>query len=80
VYGEDAQPVEARLETVNGVATWKKRELEDAELTRAAALFSQGYTVSDAATEMNIPRSRAGRLRKKAQEKGLFHEPKPPEQ
>jgi len=74
-HGEPAQPFEAKLETHDGVAMWSIRGLEDADLARAAALFNDGYSVSEAAEDLKISRARAGRLRKKASEKGLLQEP-----
>jgi putative DNA primase/helicase len=65
IFGEEAEPFEARLETREGAALWTMRDIEDVKLARAQVLFAEGTTVRDAAEEMGISRSAAGRLKKK---------------
>ena len=61
MLGDSAKPFEVRLES----GEWTIRELEDANLLRAAPLFASGVTVRDVAQELSISRTTAGRLRKK---------------
>ena len=75
IFGDGADPFEAQLTAEAGVSSWLWKPLEDARLVRAAALFTDGSSVADAAEELGISRSAAGRLRKRAIAEGLFHEP-----
>jgi hypothetical protein len=74
MFGDGADPFEARLMAEAGVSNWSWKRLEDARLVRAAALFTEGSSVADAADELGISRSAAGHLRKGAIAEGLFHE------
>jgi len=55
-----------QCDPING-ARWEVRSLEDANIQRAAELFSAGLSVRDVAEELGISRSAAGRLRQKWQ-------------
>lgn len=74
VAGDAAKPFEATLDMRDGAARWATRELEDAELERAAALFGDGLSVRDVAHEMNISKSKAQRLRQRAVTEGRLDE------
>ena len=65
IFGNEAAPFEARLETQDGAAIWTMREIEDVKLVRAQMLFDEGYSVREVAEELGISKSAAGRLRKK---------------
>ena len=67
IFGEEAAPFEARLETWDGEAIWTMREIEDVKLARAQVLFAEGSTVRDVAEELGISKSAAGRLKKKTE-------------
>ena len=67
IFGEEAAPFEARLETRDGEAIWTMREIEDVKLARAQVLFAEGSTVRDVAEELGISKSAAGRLKKKTE-------------
>jgi putative DNA primase/helicase len=43
IFGDDAKPFEAKLDSVNGAMTWTMRDLENVEAQRAADLKSDGY-------------------------------------
>lgn len=72
LHGDDAKPFEAKLEVQNGAALWTTRDIEDVTLERAADLFSQDYSVREVAAEMDISKSKAGRLRNAARAQGRF--------
>ncbi len=72
IVGDEAKPFEARLEVVDGAALWSTRDLEDAEIARAVALYAEDMSVRDVASEMGISKSKAQRLRAKADEAGLL--------
>ena len=64
ILGKHADPFEVRLERdEKSGAIWTMRGVDDVELLRASELFGQGFSVSDVRDEMQISRSKAGRLR-----------------
>jgi putative DNA primase/helicase len=66
LLGDAAKPFEVRLEAgIDGQAVWTHRDLDDADAEQAARLFVAGKSVREVATELDISRSKAGRLRKK---------------
>jgi putative DNA primase/helicase len=75
LFGEGADPFEASLTIESGISRWAWKELEDARLIRAAALFGDDSSVTDVAEELGISKSAAGRLRKRAIAEGLFNGP-----
>lgn len=70
VFGDDAKAFEARLETINGGATWSTRDLADADLQRVVALAKEGLSIRDIAEETGISKSSVARLKKKAEADG----------
>lgn len=72
-HGDEAKPFEARmLLEGEGAASWATKDSEDSLLERAVALFREGGTVRGTAEELGISRSKAERLKKKAQTLGLL--------
>jgi putative DNA primase/helicase len=65
LFGIEAEPFEAKLEIRDGAAVWTMRDIEDANLARAQAMFANGLTVRDVAEELGISKSSAGRLKKR---------------
>jgi putative DNA primase/helicase len=65
IFGNDAAPFEAQLETKNGAALWTLRGLEDVQLCRARELFANGLTVREVGDELKIGKSTAQRLKSK---------------
>ncbi len=65
ICGAEAKPFEAQLFTEGQALTWTTRNIEDAELEHLARILSEGTTIRDAAEEMGISKSAAGRLKKK---------------
>jgi hypothetical protein len=74
VTGDPVAPFEARLEMIDSRAVWTMNAIEEALIRRAVELFRDGFSVSDVGKELKITKSRAGRLRLKAKEKGLISE------
>jgi len=72
LLGDCVRPFEARLEVRDGAATWTMRDMEDANLARAAELFRAGASVRDVAEELKVSKSAAHRIRAKASERGLL--------
>jgi putative DNA primase/helicase len=70
--GDEAKAFEARLEVRDGQAIWTMRDLEDVTLALAAEMFNDGMSVRDIATDLDISKSAAARLRKKAVAQGLL--------
>ena len=65
MLSQAAKPFEVKLETgQDGRAVWTCRDLEHVKAEQAAELFSAGMSVRDAAEELGISKSAAGRLRK----------------
>jgi putative DNA primase/helicase len=73
LFGVGAVPFEAWLTTDGGSSRWTWKPLEDAQLARAAVLFSEGIYIVDVAEELGISKSAAGRLRQKAIAEGLVN-------
>jgi putative DNA primase/helicase len=63
--GEDAEPFEARYETIDGAARWTWRPVVDEVYERAKDLFEQGLSVRQVEKQLGISKSAAGRLRQK---------------
>ena len=55
VYGDDAKAFEARLETINGGATWSTKDLADADFERVVALAKDGLSIRDIADKLAFP-------------------------
>ena len=73
LYGEAAQPIEAKLETDNlGVARWSWRPLHLGDLERVSALLKDGLSPLQIAQELGISRAKSYRLRKRVMEMGLL--------
>jgi putative DNA primase/helicase len=72
--GDAGKPFEASLvSTPDGQGLmWSTRDLTPDHLDQAAALFRNGVTVRAVAAQLGIDKSRAGRLRQRAQVEGLL--------
>ena len=72
-HGDEARPFEVRMHLEgSGAAQWSMSDAEDALLERAATLFCEGASIRGAAEELEISRSKAERLKRKAEERGLL--------
>jgi putative DNA primase/helicase len=65
MLGDSAKPFEVRMQTgPDERAVWTTRDIENANVERAFALYSDGFGVRDVAEELGVSRSSAGRMRK----------------
>jgi putative DNA primase/helicase len=64
IHGHLAKPFEARLEMVEGAASWTIREIEDVNLARVKALLEDSLSIREIADETGIPKSTVHRLKK----------------
>jgi putative DNA primase/helicase len=71
-YGDGAQSFEAKYETRDKAAFWTRTELTDAELKRVADAIREGMSVREAADELGMSKSKVGRLRDQARQKGML--------
>lgn len=65
IFGNDADPFEACLQVIDGKSVWTTADLNDPLLEPAGKLYGEGKSVRQVATILNIPKSTAGRLRRK---------------
>lgn len=74
-FGKDVEPIEARLvEAEGGGLVWAVTDMEDAKTRQVAELLADGHTVSEIAKALGVGRATVDRHKKKAIEKGLYHE------
>jgi putative DNA primase/helicase len=71
-YGDGAQSFEAKYETRDKAAFWTRTEITDAELKRVADAIRERMSIRDAADELGMSKSKVGRLREQAQQKGML--------
>ena len=62
VFGEGAQPFEAKLETNDGVASWKTSEIVDSQMLLVMELTAANMSVREIASELGISKSKVQRL------------------
>lgn len=70
VFGEDAAPFEAKLETVAGKALWTMRGIQDHEVEQVLDMSNARVTVRDIAQELGISKSKVSRIQAKLKEDG----------
>jgi putative DNA primase/helicase len=63
LWGDALRPFEAKLEIVNGTATWTMRDVEDLNRNRAKELFDEGLSTRDVAEALGISKSASARLK-----------------
>jgi putative DNA primase/helicase len=72
LYGEDAQPFEARYEERDGAALWTRTEIINGDLTRVIEALHGGLSIRDTATDLGISKGKVERLKKQAIERGML--------
>ena len=68
ICGTEAKPFEAQLIADGNRLSWATRDIEDSRMDCLKKLLAEGFTLRDAAEEMGISKSAAGRLKKKLEE------------
>ena len=70
-YGDDAEPLEARLETTpNGLQAWSVNSLTESTYKRVVGLYGEGLSQSEIARDLDLNRSTINRHIKKAEANG----------
>jgi putative DNA primase/helicase len=72
IYGDDARSSEARYEEQDGAAVWTRTEITEAELLKVTAAIRNGLSIREAADELEMSKSKVGRLRDQARQKGML--------
>jgi putative DNA primase/helicase len=72
VFGDSVEPFEARLDNNDRGVVWTVRRIENEDLQRVADLVNAGRNVRDVAAELGVSKTKAGRMRQTAAEKGLL--------
>ena len=70
VFGDDAKPFEARMETRGDASVWTIREMQDVEADQVATMTKDGMSVRDIAEELGISKSKVNRLQNKVRAEG----------
>jgi putative DNA primase/helicase len=70
VFGEDAAPFEAKLETRDGAAFWTTKTLVDAMVEQVAEMTKGGMTVRDIASDLGLSRAKANRIQQRLRDEG----------
>lgn len=70
IVGDDAKPIEAKLEVRDGIAQWTIRDLADLTYEGVIELTNLGMSVREIADELGIGKSRVHRIQRKAREAG----------
>jgi Homeodomain-like domain len=65
VYGDDAKPFEARLETTDGADYWHVTSLEDANEDRVIEATKEGLSSREIAKELGICKSTVNNIRRR---------------
>jgi DNA-directed RNA polymerase specialized sigma24 family protein len=65
VFGDDAKPFEAQLETTDGADHWLVKSLEDANAARVIEASEEGLSCRDIAKELGISKSTVHNIRRR---------------
>jgi KaiC/GvpD/RAD55 family RecA-like ATPase len=65
VYGDDAKPFEARLETTDGADHWRAKSLEDANESRVIEATEEGLSSREIAKELGMSKSTVNNIRRR---------------
>jgi hypothetical protein len=65
VFGDDAKPFEAQLETIDGADHWHVKSLEDANAARVIEASKEGLSSREIAKELGVSHSTVNRIRRK---------------
>ena len=70
VYGEDANPFEARMSVQNEAAVWSVQDIRDLEAEQVAELTAQGNSVREIAEITGLGRSKVNRIQHRIRSEG----------
>lgn len=70
-FGECVKPFEASMHSEGGKTVWQATDLAKADMDRVVDLLGTGLSVREIADELEISKSKAGRLKKQAEAEGL---------
>ena len=70
IFGEDAAPFEAKLETRDGAAFWTTKTLVDVIVEQVAEMTRDKATVRDIAADLGISRSKVNRIQARLRAEG----------
>ena len=62
IFGQDAEPFEAKLETLDGRAEWTMRGIQDQEVEQILDMSNSRMSVRDIAQELSISKSKVSRI------------------
>ena len=65
VYGDDAKPFEAQLETIDGADHWHVKSLEDANADRVIEATKEGLSSREIAKELGVSKSTVNNIRRR---------------
>ena len=65
VYGDDARPFEAQLETKDGADHWLVKSVEDANADRVVEATKEGLSSREIAKELGISKSTVNNIRRR---------------
>ena len=62
IFGQDAEPFEAKLETLDGRAEWTMRGIQDQEVEQVLDMSKSRMSVRDIALELSVSKSKVSRI------------------
>ena len=62
IYGDDAKPFEAQLETIDGADHWLVRSMEDVREAEVADLLAEGRSEREIVADLGIPKTTVHRI------------------
>ena len=65
IYGDDAKPFEAQLETKDGADHWAVKSLEDANEARVIEATEEGLSSREIAKELGMSKSTVNNIRRR---------------
>ncbi len=75
VFGDDAAPFEAKMETRDGASLWTVREMKDVQADQVAAMTTDGMSSREIADELGIGKSTVNRIQNKHRRLGRVSKP-----
>lgn len=70
IFGQDAEPFEAKLVTLNGSAEWTMRGIQNQEVEQVLDMSNSRMSVRDIAQELSISKSKVSRIQSTLRSEG----------